>query len=310
MKAKKIPTPRQWRGLKYHPFSELTDFGAGIDIESLAGHMQKHGYDATEPIYLYEGKILDGRHKHDAAQKAEVEPVFKEFVGTESEALAFVEKKAHRQHLDTSQRAMLAATVVSRRAQICALPNQQVSIDEAAAQMNVSPRAVDTAKVVQDNCTAAVQRAVRIGTVSVSDAAGIAGHKKADQDKALQAVLDKKAKTLTQAAGPSKPANKKKTKPKPADDSGIPKDVQGHLEDTWHMDAAQRVDKLLKEAKSVALWSVWLDGDVLTNLTAAKEALLAAVPRKVCPDCQGHKAVDKKPCQMCRHSGYLAAQVV
>lgn len=315
MKAtKKIETPRQWRGLKYHQFSELTDFGAGIDIESLAAHMQKHGYDATEPIVLYDGRILDGRHKHDAAQKAEVEPVFLEFTGDDEAALEFVRKKLLRQHLDSSQRAMVAAKLADlhqggdRRSGDFKASKEVLKIAEAAAQMNVSESAVDRARVVQEKCSAAVQRAVRTGTISVTDAAAIAGHRKPDQDRALQLVRDGKAKTLTQAAGPKKPA-KKKPKPPPVDDSGIPKDVQARIADTWHMDAAQRVDKLLTEAKSVALWSVWLDSDVLTNLVNVKEALLAAVPRMVCPDCNGQKVIDKAPCQTCRQSGYLAAQV-
>ena len=41
MKCKRISTPSEWRTLKPHPFSELTEFGVGIDIEALAAHTQK-----------------------------------------------------------------------------------------------------------------------------------------------------------------------------------------------------------------------------------------------------------------------------
>ena len=109
MKTKKIATPRLWRGLLPHPLSELIEFGVGIDMEGLIAHMQHHGYDQGEPIILFGGKILDGRHKHSAAQSAEVEPTFQEFVGTEAEALEYARKKILRQHLDTGQRAMIAA---------------------------------------------------------------------------------------------------------------------------------------------------------------------------------------------------------
>src|SRR4051794_15524986 len=110
MKVKHLKAPPpQWQRLAYHPFSELTDFGLGFDAEAVIDHMAQHGWDKSERITLYGGKILDGRHKHSCAQKAEVEPLFQEFIGTDPEAVAFVRKKLLRQHLTTDQRAVVAA---------------------------------------------------------------------------------------------------------------------------------------------------------------------------------------------------------
>src|SRR5262245_45186299 len=98
-------------------------------------------------------------------------------------------------------------------------PDPQIcgsSTKQAAAALNVSSRSVESAKLVTEQCSVAVQRAVRKGEVSVSDAAAVAGLPGADQDRALQAVRDRKARTLSAAVAPkpdSPPA------PKPAEES-------------------------------------------------------------------------------------------
>ena len=107
MNLKKINTPRGWRDLEGHQFAQAINFGAGIDIDDLAGHILRNGYDESEPVVIYQGKILDGRHRLEAAKKNSITPIFKEFVGTDEEAVQFVMKKAHRQHLDAGQKTAL-----------------------------------------------------------------------------------------------------------------------------------------------------------------------------------------------------------
>src|SRR5262249_15760743 len=148
MKTKLISVPASWQKLTYHPLSELVEFGDGIDLGALAQHMSDHGYDQDESIVLLGDKILDGRHKHGGAIKAEVTPTFKEFTGSDAEAVAYVTKKILGQHLDTSQRAMIAAKLTQLRqggdrrsedfkAQYCALK----TTSQAAEMLNMSERA-------------------------------------------------------------------------------------------------------------------------------------------------------------------------
>ena len=51
------------------------------------------GFDRNHAILIYEGKILDGRHRYLAAVKAGVDPIFTEFQGTREEAVKEVTKK-------------------------------------------------------------------------------------------------------------------------------------------------------------------------------------------------------------------------
>lgn len=298
MKLKKIDAPDNWKGMPRHEYAELVEFGIGIDLDDLAAHMMRNGYDESEPVVLFllndRYCVLDGRNRIEAAKKAEVLPNFREFVGTEAEALEFVHKKILRQHLTASQRAMVAAKIATnQRSNEASEEISSPTKTEAAKSMNVSRESVTDAVKVQEKCTPSVQRAVRTSDVSVSDAAAIANKPKAIQDKALEAVRAGKAKTLKAAAD-------KLDKPKPPkDESGLPKSVQNALADTWHAECAQIMSKMAKQCKAAFSWSAWLDKDVLEHLSSAEQCFLAAVPKKPCPDCAGKK------CNNCRQSGYL-----
>lgn len=198
MKTRPIPVPTDWRSLTPHPLSALVEFGAGIDVDALAEHMRLHGYDPDEAIILHDGMILDGRHRLPAAIQAGVTPTFKVFEGRN--ATAYVAKKLFRQHLDTSQRAMMAATLAKLSplagVQNCTPP----TLAEAAQTLNVSRRSVANAMKVQDAGTPALNRAVRDGTITVDDAAKVAVESPEVQDQALEAVRRGLASTASVAA--------------------------------------------------------------------------------------------------------------
>lgn len=205
MKTRPIPTPPNWKNLEPHPLATLTEFGAGIDIDGLADHMRLHGYDPDESIIMHDGMILDGRHKHAAAIKAGVTPTFREFIGVN--AAAYVCKKAFRQHLDTSQRAMIAATLTKINTTKKLLleeesvgnPTGEMSQGQAAKSLNVSRESVNNAVTVQERGTEKLQEAVREGTVTVSDAAKVASQPAKVQNAAVKDVKTGKAGTVSEA---------------------------------------------------------------------------------------------------------------
>jgi len=83
------PDKPEW---EYHeiclwsPFIEST-------VGKIAKNMEDGGFDRNHPIRIYEGKILDGRHRYEAAIKAGVDPIFTEFQGTRKEAVIEVTKE-------------------------------------------------------------------------------------------------------------------------------------------------------------------------------------------------------------------------
>ena len=83
------PDKPEWQ---YHdiclwsPFIEST-------VGKIAKNMEDGGFDRKHAILIYEGKILDGRHRHLAAVEAGVDPIFTEFQGTRKEAVIEVTKE-------------------------------------------------------------------------------------------------------------------------------------------------------------------------------------------------------------------------
>lgn len=105
------------------------------ELGSLVNDIRDNGL--RQPIYLYKGKVLDGRNRLQACKQAGVDPRFENFTGTESEATAFViSMNLARRHLTTAQKAVLAVRL---------LPQEKVS---AQARM-LEGRSIPTQSIVE-----------------------------------------------------------------------------------------------------------------------------------------------------------------
>lgn len=161
-----------------HPYAELFPAMSGDDVRKLAEDIEANGL--RDDIVLFEGKILDGRHRHEACLLAGVEPRFSNFEGSEDEALKLVlSRNLHRRHLSESQRAMVAADLAimtqGRPAgKPASLPASSapapVSQAQAAEALQISERSVRDAVLVKKTSPELAEK-VRNGGVSVSKAA-------------------------------------------------------------------------------------------------------------------------------------------
>ena len=59
-------------------------------VKFLTERMKQVGYDDNFPVVIWNGSILDGRHRYNAAELAGIDPVFTTFKGTEQEAWDYV----------------------------------------------------------------------------------------------------------------------------------------------------------------------------------------------------------------------------
>jgi N6-adenosine-specific RNA methylase IME4 len=178
--------------IPFHPFANIFPLMEGAEFEELiAAPVRRDG--VREPIWIYEGKILDGRNRYRAALAAGVPCPTRLYEG--NDALGFViALNLHRRHLDESQRAMVAAKLATMRQgeRTDLEPSEnlpKVSQEEAATLLNISDRTLRYAKAVQERGADDLIRAVETGNVRVSVAADIATLSK-DEQRAILARMD------------------------------------------------------------------------------------------------------------------------
>lgn len=60
-------------------------------VDEIADDISQNGYREDKPIILYQGKILDGRHRYEAACKVGINNAqFQDFIGTKEQAIKYV----------------------------------------------------------------------------------------------------------------------------------------------------------------------------------------------------------------------------
>lgn len=93
---------------EFHPIAGIFPMIDGAESAQLAENVRTHG--VREPIWLYEGKILDGRNRYLAAQAVGVSLQTRIFEGDTLEAIDFVwSLNRTRRHLSSSQAAIADA---------------------------------------------------------------------------------------------------------------------------------------------------------------------------------------------------------
>lgn len=220
-----------WIDFEFHPIANLFPLLEGDEYRRFADDITLHGL--LDPVWLYEGKILDGRNRYRVCRDRGIELVVKSFT-TEfpgEDPVAFVlSRNLHRRHLNESQRAMVAADlatlldgqrppnnghggsrVPAGTRDNCGSKSEDsgaVTAQTAADALDVSRRSVMRAKKVQKDGAPEVVEAVKDGTVTVGDAEAVVQLPKEEQKAAVEEVRSGKAKTCQEAVKKRTPADK------------------------------------------------------------------------------------------------------
>src|SRR5262249_43430564 len=170
----KREAPRKY---DFHPLADLFPMleDKSAAFEALVDDIKERRQQ--EPVWLYEGKILDGRNRYLACQKLGREIQVKDFAG--DDPIGFVlSANLHRRHLNESQRAMVAAKLTSLEVGANQhTKGQGTSIDVASKLLNVGRASIDRARKVLAAGDAGLVAAVEQGKKSVSAAANQASDK-------------------------------------------------------------------------------------------------------------------------------------
>jgi N6-adenosine-specific RNA methylase IME4 len=150
-------------------------------------------YGLRDPVVIYEGKILDGRHRYRACRALGFEAPHVNYAG--DDALSYViSHNLTRRHLDESQRAMIAGKIANWKVGDNQFtkggsiePAKAISNIEAAKRMSVGKESVKRAKKVLDKGSPELADAVESGKIAVSVAAKIAD---LDHEQQQQIIAD------------------------------------------------------------------------------------------------------------------------
>jgi ParB-like chromosome segregation protein Spo0J len=161
--------------LKTHPLAELLPPMTEEEYAGLRADVRvRRGL--LDPIILYEGQVLDGRHRYRACIELGIQPVTCEWDRKGSPLDFIIAKNLHRRHLTVGQRAMLADEIATMQqgartdlAQICAM-----SQPEAAKKIRVSRSSAQMAREVRKNGVPAIVAAVKSGQMPLGRAHKIA----------------------------------------------------------------------------------------------------------------------------------------
>jgi len=149
-----------------HPIAELFPMLPESEIRELADDIVTFGQRV--PIVLLDGLVLDGRNRLAACRFADVAPMFEDYAG--DDPLNYVLSiNLHRRHLSTSQRALVAATLVDWDNGInqTTAGSANLQTRKAAEKLSISERAVAAAKRIRDHGAAELVTAIRDGRLSV-----------------------------------------------------------------------------------------------------------------------------------------------
>ncbi len=146
------------------------------EFEALVADISENGL--REPIVMFSGKILDGRHRWRACKRLNLSPTIVEWDGGGSPMAFVASMNLHRRHLNEAQRAMIAAKIANlksgQRADLKRKGDQgavktapAVSQKDAAALLNVGRTTVQEAKTVLDRGTEEEILAVERGEIGV-----------------------------------------------------------------------------------------------------------------------------------------------
>lgn len=98
---------------QFHPLANIFPLIDGQSYKDLMADVLKHG--VREPVWLYEGQILDGRNRYRAAVAMGVHCPVQEYTGQDATSFV-ISLNIHRRHLSETQRGNVAAKLANMKA--------------------------------------------------------------------------------------------------------------------------------------------------------------------------------------------------
>lgn len=174
---------------EFHEVANIFPMMSDDEYRGLVDDIRANGQ--REPIWIHQGKVIDGRNRYKACCELGISPRIHEWDGVGSLVSFVVSLNLHRRHLDTSQRAMVAARLANLSHGVKKSDVEiSTSQPEAAQLLNVSRESVIDARKVIERATPQLTQLVERGEVAVSLAAEVADESEEIQREVVNRVKE------------------------------------------------------------------------------------------------------------------------
>lgn len=95
---------------EYHPVANIFPMMSDDEFAALVEDIRANGQ--RQPIYVHDGRIIDGRNRYRACQQLGIEPEVRTWDGAGSLVSFVVSLNLQRRHLNSSQKALLGAEIL------------------------------------------------------------------------------------------------------------------------------------------------------------------------------------------------------
>lgn len=178
----------------FHPLASMFPPMSEAEFSALVEDIRQHGQ--KEPVLLFEGLVVDGRHRWSACAALGIDPESVEWDGDEESLIRhIISTNLHRRHLSPTDRALLAASYANlprgtNRHSVLDPSRDGSSLrqQDAAALFGVSDASITRAKRVAAKGSQELVAALRGGDISLAEAARVANLPKAAQNAILEAA--------------------------------------------------------------------------------------------------------------------------
>jgi N6-adenosine-specific RNA methylase IME4 len=204
----------QVRVMEFHEVANIFPLMIGDEFRALVEDIRQNGL--IEPIWTYQGKIIDGRNRYRACIEAGVEPKYQEWSG-EGLLVAFVVGlNLNRRHLTSSQKAVIAVEMLpfleadakerqgirndctSVKKLTDVKQESQRATAEAAKLTGTNRQYVSDAKKLKKDAPEILER-VKVGTINMQEAKKVAQLSPEKQDGVIKRVQAGDFKNIDQA---------------------------------------------------------------------------------------------------------------
>ncbi len=204
--------------MEFHEVANLFPFIEGEEFDNLVKDIKENGLQ--QPIWTYQGKIIDGRNRYRACLASGTTPKFQEWDGKGSLVAFTISLNVKRRHLTSSQLGIISLKVEEQFAieaaknvslgganhqgnqyteteleglpNLANLPIEPIhAAEETAKLLGVSHSYVSTAKAIERDAPELLDH-VLAGTLTIPDAKTISDLPKERRDKIVEKVVQRK----------------------------------------------------------------------------------------------------------------------